>query len=242
MADYKITSYGDAAICITFSEVFTEKDWMKAHTLATKLREENYDWMLSIIPTYTSVIIHYSIMVMDKESVIEIIKDIINQPDSELAIRQRDTHFLPVVYGGEFGHDLPVIAKRLKLTEEEIIQMHLRSTSQLLSFASPAGQPLMGKSDIPDTIPRMETPYVKIPKGTIAIVGSQTTIYTKETPGGWRLIGRTPLQVTYPEKIPPSPFKIGDFIRFFRIDEKEWDFYKNKNLEDMPDLLEEKNE
>lgn len=114
------------------------------------------------------------------------------------------------------------------MTEEEVIQKHINSPSQLLSFTSPAGQPLMGKSEIPNTIPRMETPYVKIPKGTIAIVGSQTTIYTKETPGGWRLIGRTPLQVTNPEQIPPSPFKIGDLIQFFRIDEKEWDFYKNK--------------
>ncbi|WP_077603862.1 5-oxoprolinase subunit B family protein [Oceanobacillus sojae] len=238
MSDYKITSYGDAAICISFSEIFTENAWMKTHALSAKLKEGNYEWVLSIIPTYTTVIIHYNIMVMDKETVIEIIKKAIDQLEPESVTQKRDTHFLPVVYGGEFGPDLPMIAKRLNMTEEEVIQTHINSSSQLLSFTSPAGQPLMGKSEIPDSIPRMETPYVKIPKGTIAIVGSQTTIYTKETPGGWRLIGRTPLQVTTPEQIPPSPFKIGDLIQFFRIDEKEWDFYKNKRVEDMPYLLE----
>ncbi|MEK4300471.1 carboxyltransferase domain-containing protein [Oceanobacillus sp. FSL W8-0428] len=239
MNDYKMTSYGDAAICVVFSEIFTEDAWMRTHALAARLKEDNYQWLLSIIPTYTTVIIHYNIILIDKEAVTQIIRETINKLDPELKVQKRDTHFLPVVYGGEFGPDLPAIAKRLYMTEEEVIQKHINSPSQLLSFTSPAGQPLMGKSEIPNTIPRMETPYVKIPKGTIAIVGSQTTIYTKETPGGWRLIGRTPLQVTNPEQIPPSPFKIGDLIQFFRIDEKEWDFYKNKKVEDMPYLLEE---
>jgi len=191
------------------------------------MRKKSYKWTLNIIPTYTSLLIHFDINLISKKSVIDIVKEQMKfLPNKSLPL-SNDHYYIPVLYGGECGPDLSRVANTLKMKEKEVIRLHTQKPSQVLCFSA-NGQALMGKSRIPDRIGRLETPHISNAEGAVAIVGSQSTIYPRKQPGGWNVIGRTPWEVVNVALNPITPFKIGDWIHFFEIKQGEWNKYKNK--------------
>lgn len=233
MNDLKISIYGDAAVCVEFAQSFTDEAWMLAHELALQIKSQKEKWLLSVIPTYTSVLIYFDLYIIDAHKVTSYIENLIPTLNPIPSPSTRQRFQVPVVYGGEFGPELPVIAKQLNLSQEEVISLHHRNPSRVICFTSPAGQPLLDQSLLPDKITRLSMPRVQIPIGSVAVVGNQTTVYAQEGPGGWRIIGRTPIQITRPEDMPPAPFKPGDMIEFIRITEQEWSSYEGKTIYDM---------
>jgi len=165
------------------------------------------------IPTYRSVLVYY-----DPDEIL--FHELVAQ------MRQIETHLqtailpepriveIPVAYGGEYGPDLEFVAEHAHLTPEEVIVLHTgRDYLVYMLGFTPGFCYLGGLADQLET-PRLPEPRTRIPAGSVGIAGKQTGVYPIESPGGWRLIGRTPLRLFDPERDPPVLIQAGDYVRF----------------------------
>jgi inhibitor of KinA len=128
--------------------------------------------------------------------------------------RERKQLEIPVRYGGEYSPDLESVARHCQLQIEDVIRIHSEKIYTVFMMGFTPGFPYMGKLDHAIHMPRLETPRTRVPAGTVAIAGSQTGIYPIDSPGGWQLIGWTPLQLFNPESESPFLFSPGDEVKF----------------------------
>lgn len=233
--NYTTYPYGEAAIYVEFSKKFTQKAWLYSHALAEYLLSQNVSGILNVIPTYASIVISYNIELTSPSLMRKIIEDIVEDFANKGVELERKTkkYSIPVRYGDEYGPDLKMITELVGVSEKEIIKMHTQNCSQVICFTSPAGQPLLNQSLLPDIITRKSIPHTNIPKGSIGAVGDQTVIYSRNTPGGWPIIGQTPINIIQPETMPPTFLRPGDLICFFEIQSSDWKKYENKNIKDL---------
>jgi inhibitor of KinA len=129
---------------------------------------------------------------------------------------------IPVCYGGAFGPDLEDVARHNGLTPEEVVRIHSGTEYFTYMLGFLPGFPYLGGMSERIATPRKQTPRLRVPAGSVGIAGSQTGIYPLESPGGWQLIGRTPLALFRPEDDPPVLVKPGDRVRFHPISEREF--------------------
>lgn len=174
------------------------------------------------IPTYRSLLIQYDPAEILFHELIEQIKQIESQFETA-AIPEPKIVEIPVVYGGEFGPDLEFVATHNNLSQEEVIALHTDRDYlvHMLGF-TPGFCYLGGMSEQLET-PRLAEPRTCIPAGSVGIAGKQTGIYPIDSPGGWQLIGRTPLRLFDPDREPVVLIKAGDYVRFTQIDEQEYE-------------------
>jgi inhibitor of KinA len=130
---------------------------------------------------------------------------------------------IPVAYGGAFGPDLAELAQHHGLTEEEVVALHSGGEYRVHMIGFSPGFPFLGGLTERLATPRRASPRLRIPAGTVAIGGPQTGIYPMESPGGWNLIGRTPLALFLPAEDPPCLLEAGDRIRFRPIAAEEFE-------------------
>jgi KipI family sensor histidine kinase inhibitor len=130
---------------------------------------------------------------------------------------------LPVCYDPEFGFDLQEISRILGLPEDEIVRRHSGGEHRVLMVGFSPGQPYIGGLDAKLALPRRATPRTRVPAGSVAIANAQTAVYSYETPGGWHVIGRTPLAAFDPARDPPSLFTPGDRVRFVPVTRAEFE-------------------
>lgn len=226
--------YGDSGVLVEFAESFSEEAWVKAHSLASQVRECGIKGVTGVIPTYASVLFCLDPLITDPETVEFEIKKLFGTLDRYEKIQgERRCFKIPVLYGGEWGPDLSVVATELGISEEEVIDQHISKRYPIRCIGSPVGEPLMSAPQFPGNVPRRETPRTKIPPGSVAVAGKQTTIYTLESPGGWQLIGQSPIQFVDMFRNPPVPYHPGDYFEFFRIEEKEWQDYSRMRIDEM---------
>ena len=129
---------------------------------------------------------------------------------------------VPVVYGGEYGPDLGSVARYHGLLEEQVVKLHSEREYRVYMIGFVAGFPYLG--EVPDEIatPRLGTPRLKVPAGSVGIAEKQTGVYPCEAPGGWRIIGRTPLKLFDSVRQPPALLESGDVVRFEAISEERF--------------------
>src|SRR4051812_38348156 len=129
---------------------------------------------------------------------------------------------VPVCYDAEFALDLPEVAQRLKMAPEEITKRHAAARYRVLMVGFAPGHPYMGGLDAKLALPRRDTPRANVPAGSVAIANQQTVVYPYAIPGGWNIIGRTPLIGFDAMRPKPSLFAAGDRVRFRAIDKREF--------------------
>jgi inhibitor of KinA len=132
---------------------------------------------------------------------------------------------IPVCYGGEFGPDLPAVAVFAGLAEHEVVQLHAAATYRVFMLGFVPGFAYLGMVDPRLSMPRRATPRVRVPAGSVGVAGIQTGVYPAETPGGWQLIGRTPVKPFDPTSMEPFLMKAGDAVEFYPIDRAEYDLW-----------------
>jgi KipI family sensor histidine kinase inhibitor len=132
------------------------------------------------------------------------------------------TVVVPVCYDEALALDLDEVSGKTKLTRQKIVELHAKGDHHVLMVGFSPGQPYIGGLDPKLAVPRRATPRTRVPAGAVAIANAQTAVYAYETPGGWNVIGRTPLAAFDPAREPPSLFAPGDRVRFVPISLAEY--------------------
>jgi len=213
---------GDRGLLIEYGEGVDLSVNEKVHRMTALLQRALPDGVEAVIPGYRSMCIVYDPCRTGPAALERHVLDLEKAQDRREAAPSRTVR-IPVCYGGEFGPDLGFVAAGHGLSEEEVILLHTERSYPIYAIGFAPGFCYLGGLDERLHTPRLETPHTRVPAGSIGIAGDQTGAYALETPGGWRIIGRTPLRLFAPERPDPFLYRAGDRIRFFRISREEFD-------------------
>ena len=232
----KIQPLGEAALQVSFGETINPQYSRCARSLAAELDKRALPGIKEAEVGYTGVAIFYDPLLLRKEKVanedpnlshsFQVISNLVREILTNLKLSGEDNSpkvRVPVCYGGEYGPDLEYVAEYHKMTPEEVIKKHTSGDYLVYMIGFAPGFPYVG--GLPEEIatPRRSTPRLIIPKGSVGIAGSQTGAYPLETPGGWQLIGRTPLELFRPTDMEhPSVLSAGDRLEFYAISDDEY--------------------
>ena len=172
------------------------------------------------VPAFASLLVRYDPQRADYDGVCAALRRLAGDIAAGSARAGRIVE-VPVCYGGAYGEDLPAVARHAGLSEEEVIRLHSGRDYRIYMLGFLPGFPYLGGLDERLHTPRRDTPRTRIPAGSVGIGGQQTGIYPMESPGGWQLIGRTPLCLFAPGRT--LPYAAGDSIRFVPIDAREFE-------------------
>ncbi len=222
----KFLHAGDSSIVVEFGNEISKDINRDLRSLTDALDNSNYDFIKEIVPTYRSIIIHYDSLKISFE---ELKEKILEAGNTKNDSGEKDINIveIPVLYGGEVGPDIEEVAKHNGISVEEVIKIHSSGEYLIYMLGFTPGFPYLGGMDEKIATPRLEKPRLKISAGSVGIAGSQTGIYPMESPGGWQLIGRTPLDLFDPKSENPFLLNAGDYIRFIPITQEEYDSIKN---------------
>jgi len=205
----------------------SETTQKKLFTLITHLLHNPIHSVVNIHPGYSSML-----LTLDKttniDDTIRVVENILyvvqnSEPPEEKLVE------VPVLYGGNYGKDIQRVVQFSKLSESEIIQRHQTGNYLVYFLGFTPGFPYLGGMDQDLTTPRIQTPRKRVPQGSVAIAGAQTGIYPFPSPGGWNLIGRTPLKIFNISNPQNSLIQMGNKVQFKSIGEDEYERLKESN-------------
>lgn len=226
-----IESMGDSAAIVKFSQNISLDIHLKIKTLSEYLSRFPFKGMIEYVPAFVTFTVFYNPIEVMRNSedktmlpfsiVKEKLKNIIYNLEDNIKDTPRIVE-IPVCYGDEFGPDLNFVAEYNNLSVEEVIEIHSKCENRVYMIGFAPGFPyLAGMSDKIAT-PRRKTPRLVIPEGSVGIAGNQTGVYPISTPGGWQLIGKTPIDLFKPESDIPTLLRAGDIVKFKEISRKEY--------------------
>jgi len=205
---------GDSALVIEFGNEISVDINKKIRKMMDDIKKENIDGIVELVPTYCSLLINYDVLKIDYNTLVEKLKTFLNN-DLETAEGEEVTLVeIPTLYNDEVGPDLSYVAEHNKLSKEEVIKIHTGTFMPGFTY-------LGGMSEKIAT-PRLESPRLQIYPGSVGIAGKQTGMYPSMSPGGWRIIGRTPLKLYNPDSDTPVYISSGDYVRYVSISEEEY--------------------
>jgi len=209
----EVHPYGDSAFLITFGEQIDPLANQHVYQLEAWLGEGKLVGVVEFIPAFISLMVVYDPLLIDADRVVDWLhQKIATCPwESEQAHRLID---VPVIYGGENDEDLQTVARVNQLTPEEVITLHSRVVYTVAMMGFMPGFVYLSGMDARLATPRLASPRTKVQPGSVGIAGSQTGIYSIASPGGWQIIGRTPLVLFDPNREAPFLFSPGDHVRF----------------------------
>lgn len=220
-ASARYLPFGDKALLIEFGNIISLEVNHKVIALNEAVNKAKIHGVEELVPTYRSLLIRYDVLKVSYEQLIFRIKDI-EQTLKDIKIEVGKKFTIPVVYGKDYGPDLGYVAQYHGLTEEQVVKIHANREYRVYMLGFVAGFPYLGEVADEIATPRLETPRLKVPAGSVGIAEKQTGVYPCEAPGGWRIIGRTPLKLFNPPQQPPALLTPGDIVRFKPISEKEF--------------------
>lgn len=233
---------GEAAILIEFGKSIDLEIHRKVKALADYLDNNSFCGMIEYVAAFSSVTVFYDPLMVKVASsglkqgagqtafevVVAILKSLVAQLDCSTPNNPKIVE-IPVCYGGEFGPDLKVVASHNQLDIDEVIHIHSSGEYLVYMIGFAPGFPYLGGLDERISTPRRQSPRTTIPARTVGIAGMQTGVYPIATPGGWQLIGRTPIELFRPKQHPPSLLQAGDLVKFKPISLKEYQEYEGES-------------
>ncbi|MEU6550838.1 allophanate hydrolase subunit 1 [Streptomyces sp. NPDC046915] len=230
-ANVVISDCGDSALIAKAAGLGTEEAWQLVHALADALDSLHIPGIQDVVPTYDTLLVEFDCAGTDHDTVRAILWHEAARFASTAPRSRASRRFVvPVVYGGEHGPDLPEVAAQLGLTESEVVALHSGSDLTVRCLGAPAGAPMMDGPPFPAPVPRLASPRVRVDPGCVAVAGRQAVICPMPSPGGWPLLGRTPVRVLDPHGDPLTAYLPGDTFRFVPITPDEWDAHAGTPL------------
>ena len=217
--EYRIM--GDRSVLVELGDEISPEVNRRVREFYVILLENPIEGLLEIVPAYRSLLIIYNPLKLDLVMIKNRMEDL-QKKIGEIKIPEPKTLEIPVVYGGEYGPDMEWVSQYHNISVEGVIQLHTGTTYQVYMIGFMPGFPYMGELPEGLATPRRETPRTVIPQGSVAIAQRQTGIYPVESPGGWQILGRTPLKLFNPLHSPPTLLEMGDLVKFFSIGEEEF--------------------
>jgi KipI family sensor histidine kinase inhibitor len=216
---------GDRGLVVEFGNEISEAVNRKVRNLYLAVQKCKPEGVYEMVPTYRSLMIQYNPMETDLDSLMTRLSEIEESLDSIELPKPRIIE-IPTIYGGAFGEDLKFVAEHNGIREDEVVKIHSSVDYRIYMLGFSPGFPYLGGMNEKIETPRLKTPRTKIPAGSVGIAGKQTGIYPMESPGGWQLIGRTPLKLYDPSRSTPVLLQAGDYLRFIPVDKEEYDRIK----------------
>ena len=223
------------SIVIEWGDAIDETISNRVFSLNSLLKQKPFTGLTETVPAYTTLTIYYQPELINKEkegpfvTVKKNIEELLSGVKPE-QFTNNPVVVIPVCYDDEFGQDIKFIATERHLSKEEIIALHQQKEYRVYMMGFLPGFAYMGKLDDAIATPRKHTPRAIVEAGSVGIAGNQTGIYPLPSPGGWQIIGRTPLCLFDTQKKDPFLFKAGDRVKFFQITKEEFeDLSKQQN-------------
>lgn len=211
-------SQGEAGLVVELADKIDLKVNTMVHELCKILQVELAGSIETVVPTYRSLLVLFDPLQISRETLIEKIGALFQKAvNNEKMVACGKTVVIPVLYGGEAGPDLAFVASHNNLTQDEVIAIHTSISYRIYMMGFTPGFPYLGGMSERIATPRLTSPRKQIPAGSVGIAGMQTGLYPQMSPGGWQLIGRTPLKVFAPETAEPFLYQAGDMLRFAPI-------------------------
>lgn len=229
-ASYTISPLGDSALLIHFANKIDDGINQMVLRLFHKLQHLSLFGVLDLVPAYSSLSVYYDVIALHQkgstafERMKQLLIPFLNDTDRQLPTGNR-TLKIPVCYAKSFATDLEALALQKNLSIEEVIHLHTATAYRVYMIGFLPGFAYMGKTDSRIAAPRKNNP-ANVAAGSIGIAGEQTGIYPLASPGGWNIIGRTPLKLFDKEKQKPVLLQPGDEILFYPITENEFENYQ----------------
>lgn len=220
--EMRIMPEGDRALVVDFGEHIDEAVNDAVNALAGKIRKHNIEGVEEMIPTFRSLLILFDPKRTSMKTLREGIEKLDLASSAEEKKEKRILH-IPCCYGGKYGEDLLDMEKVTGLSREEIVKIHSGTDYRVYMLGFLPGFAYLGGLDERIAAPRLKTPRLSIPAGSVAIGGNQTGVYPIASPGGWRIIGSTPIEFYNPNREEPILCRAGDYIRFVPIGVDEYD-------------------
>lgn len=236
---YKIYSLSEGAVTIELGNSIDETTHGYVMALNEAIEQIFFEGFTETVPAYTTVTVYYNPAIVykkTKSAPLCFVKKYIENLIADLSLPEKsktETIVIPVCYEDEFAPDLSFIAGEKNISKEEVIRIHSSAVYTVYMIGFSPGFPYMGIVSDAIAMPRKDTPRAMVEAGSVGIAGKQTGIYSFNTPGGWQIIGRTPLQLFDKEKEKPSLLKPGDTVQFQPISSEE--FYKQQGLASVKD-------
>jgi len=219
---FQIFPLGDAALVIQFGETIDPALLCCVRDLTDLIADHPILGVIEAVPAYTTVTVYYDPLKIELQNLTADLQRLIATQSVTSQIVHRVIE-IPVCYGGDFGPDLELVARHNSLTTDEVIAIHSSAEYLVYMIGFAPGFPYLGGMSARIATPRRESPRLKTPAGSVGIAGMQTGVYPLETPGGWQLIGRTPIDLFQPSAFPPTLLRAGDSVRFQPITEEQFD-------------------
>ncbi|MBC7856510.1 MAG: 5-oxoprolinase subunit PxpB [Pirellulaceae bacterium] len=217
----RFATLGDSALVVHLGDRIDTPTFLAIRSLSRQLAANPPAGMIELVPAFTTVAVYYDPLRTSQAELIASIGKLAGMADESLEPQPRVVE-IPVCYGGEFGCDLEFVAKHAQLSTSEVIEIHSAADYLVHMIGFAPGFPYLGGMSSKIAAPRRNSPRLKVPAGSVGIAGDQTGIYPLETPGGWQLIGRTPLELFQPHQDPPTRLQAGDIVRFRPITSKQF--------------------
>jgi inhibitor of KinA len=223
-AGIRMLRAGEQGLVVEFGNVISPQLNARVRRLVGRLSQGKVEGVIEIVPTYRSLLVYFDPLRTARSDLSRVIEQLLaveeamdqGGKDTARVIR------VPVCYGGEFGPDLDHVAQHNALAVDEVVAIHSSRPYLVYMLGFTPGFPYLGGMSPKIATPRLEKPRTKIPQGSVGIADKQTGLYPIESPGGWRLIGRTPLQPFSPGSANPFLFAAGDYLQFVPISAEEF--------------------
>ena len=217
----KLLSNGDTALAVEFGERVDRGTSERVLALHDRLSHAALPGIVELLPTFRSLMVHYDPVRTSRAELWRGIEPLLAGLEGVHPAARRWT--IPVCYDPAFALDLAEVATRTGLTPAEVIECHSRMTYHVYMIGFLPGYPYMGDLPARLALPRRENPRTQVPAGSVAIATTMTAVYTLESPGGWHILGRTPVPLWNRRRDPPAALAPGDKVRFASIDRDEFE-------------------
>ena len=223
-----ISPVGDRAISIDFGQVIDPTINRHIRQTIERIKELQLEGIIELVPTYCALLVEYDAMLYSYSDICNIIEPTLEEGMTDTTNELLTVVEVPTVYGGDFGPDLSFVASHNHLSEDEVVSIHSGTDYLVYMLGFIPGFTYLGGMDPRIATPRLSSPRTLIPAGSVGIAGEQTGTYPSDSPGGWQIIGCTPVTMYDMSKKQAALLRAGDYVRYVPIDDTE--FYRIKSL------------
>jgi inhibitor of KinA len=219
---HRIVPAGDSVVIVEFASRIDAAVNAQVVALAASVRATALPGVRDVVPTFCSVAVYFDPLRTDVDALLARLDREAARTPPDPAPASSPVR-IPVCYGGAFGPDLAGVARFAGMSEAEIIELHSGPVYRVFMLGFVPGFAYMGTVDPRIAAPRRPTPRVRVPAGSVGIAGAQTGIYPSESPGGWQLLGRTPVKPFDLGRLQPFLLQPGDAVSFYRIEAEDYE-------------------